>query len=121
MRLKTVGNFENLDPAIQNRIYALRSDKAKELVKSKIESVCEGYVFYGFHDPVAVVLEDGTVTCLYRADITYPNGETTDSVDYYIIFNRDSVDDSYIGGYEEQGLTKEVNGITVHRSFHDAE
>lgn len=72
----TVWNFENLDPAIQNRIYALRSDKAKELVKSKIESVCEGYVFYGFHDPVAVVLEDGTVTCLYRADVIYPNGET---------------------------------------------
>ncbi|MBO7245656.1 MAG: hypothetical protein J6V56_02710 [Clostridia bacterium] len=72
----TVGNFENLDPAIQNRIYALRSDKAKELVKSKIESVCEGYAFYGFHDPVAVVLEDGTVNCLYRTDVTYPNGET---------------------------------------------
>ena len=48
---------------------------------------------------------------------TYPNGETTDSVDYYIIFNRDSVDDSYIGGYEEQGLTKEINGITVHYSL----
>ena len=47
----------------------------------------------------------------------YPNGETTDSVDYYIIFNRDSVDDSYIGGYEEQGLTKEINGITVHYSL----
>lgn len=48
---------------------------------------------------------------------TYPNGETTDSVDYYIIFNRDSVDDSYIGGYEEQGLTKEINGITVYYSL----
>ena len=48
---------------------------------------------------------------------TYPNGETTDSVDYYIIFNRNSVDDSYIGGYEEQGLTKEINGITVHYSL----
>ena len=48
---------------------------------------------------------------------TYPNGETTDSVDYYIIFNRDSVDDSYIGGYDEQGLTKEINGITVHYSL----
>lgn len=48
---------------------------------------------------------------------TYPNGETTDSVDYYIIFNRDSVDDRYIGGYEEQGLTKEINGITVHYSL----
>ena len=48
---------------------------------------------------------------------TYSNGETTDSVDYYIIFNRDSVDDSYIGGYEEQGLTKEINGITVHYSL----
>ena len=48
---------------------------------------------------------------------TYPNGETTDNVDYYIIFNRDSIDDSYIGGYEEQGLTKEINGITVHYSL----
>ena len=48
---------------------------------------------------------------------TYSNGETTDSVDYYIIFNRDSVDDSYIGGYEEQGLNKEINGITVHYSL----
>ena len=49
--------------------------------------------------------------------VTYPNGETTDSVDYYIIFNRDSVDDSYIGGYEEQGLTKQIKGITVHYSL----
>ena len=48
---------------------------------------------------------------------TYPNGEATDRVDYYIIFNRDSVDDSYVGGYEEQGLTKEINGITVHYSL----
>lgn len=52
---------------------------------------------------------------LIRAE--YPNGETTDSVDYYVIFNRDSVDDSYIGGYEEQGLTKKINGVTVHYSL----
>ncbi len=49
--------------------------------------------------------------------MSYPNGEITDRVDYYIIFNKDSVDDSYIGGYEEQGLTKEINGITIHYSF----
>ena len=48
---------------------------------------------------------------------TYPNGETTDSVDYYIIFDRDSVDDSYIGGYEEQGLTKGINGVIVYYSL----
>lgn len=71
-----VGAFANLDPAIQKRLYALRSERAEELVKRKIDSVCEGYSFYGFHPPMSVVLEDGTVTLLYRVDVTYPNGET---------------------------------------------
>ena len=31
---------------------------------------------------------------------SYPNGDLIDYVDYYIIFDKDSVDDSYIGGYE---------------------
>ena len=44
----------------------------------------------------------------------YPNGDTTDTVHYYVIFNKDSVEDSYIGGYEEQGLTKEFGGVTGH-------
>lgn len=48
---------------------------------------------------------------------TYPNGDTTDTVHYYVIFNKDSVEDSYIGGYEEQGLSKEFGGVTVHYSM----
>lgn len=52
-----------------------------------------------------------------KISTSYPNGETTDRVDYYIIFNKNSVDDSYIAGYEEQGLTKEIGGITVHYSL----
>ena len=47
----------------------------------------------------------------------YPNGDTADKVDYYVIFGRDSVEDCLIGGYEEQGLTREIQGITVHCSF----
>ena len=39
-----------------------------------------------------------------------------DAVDYYILFDKDNVDDSYIGGYDEQGLTKIINGVTVHYS-----
>lgn len=49
-----------------------------------------------------------------RISTTYANGDNTDSVRYYIIFNVDDVDKSYIAGYEEQGLTKTVNGVTVH-------
>ncbi len=37
-------------------------------------------------------------------------------VDYYILFGRDDVDDSRIGGYEEQKLRREINGVTVHYS-----
>ena len=48
---------------------------------------------------------------------SYSNGELIDRVNYYIIFNKNSIDDGYIGGYEEQGLTKEINGITVHYSL----
>lgn len=44
----------------------------------------------------------------------YDNGKTIDMVDFYILFNQNSIDDSRIGGYVEQGLTKEINGITVH-------
>lgn len=45
---------------------------------------------------------------------SYDYGEFIDMVDYYVLFNKESVDDSYIGGYVEQGLTKEINGVTVH-------
>lgn len=37
-------------------------------------------------------------------------------IEYYIIFGRDDVSKSYIGGYEEQNLRREINGITVHYS-----
>ena len=48
---------------------------------------------------------------------SYSNGELIDRVNYYIIFNKNSIEDGYIAGYEEQGLTKEMNGITVHYSL----
>ncbi len=37
-------------------------------------------------------------------------------VSYYILFGRDNVKKSYIGGYEEQKLRREIGGITVHYS-----
>ena len=37
-------------------------------------------------------------------------------IEYYIIFGRDDVSKSYVGGYEEQNLRREINGITVHYS-----
>ncbi len=37
-------------------------------------------------------------------------------VSYYILFGRDNVKKSYIGGYEEQKLRREIEGITVHYS-----
>ncbi len=37
-------------------------------------------------------------------------------VSYYILFGKDNVKKSYIGGYEEQKLRREINGITVHYS-----
>lgn len=37
-------------------------------------------------------------------------------IEYYIIFGRDDVNQSYVGGYEEQNLRRELNGITVHYS-----
>ena len=46
----------------------------------------------------------------------YSTGTGNDLVNYYVLFGKDSVDDSYIGGYDEQGLTKIINGVTVHYS-----
>ncbi len=37
-------------------------------------------------------------------------------VSYYILFGRDNVKKSYIGGYEEQKLRREIEDITVHYS-----
>lgn len=45
---------------------------------------------------------------------SYDRGGFTDMVDYYVLFNKESVDESYVDGYVEQGLTKEINGVTVH-------
>ena len=54
-----------------------------------------------FHDPnqLKITVNEGSVR-----------------VDYYILFGRDNVKKSYIGGYEEQKLRVEINGITVHYS-----
>ncbi len=49
-----------------------------------------------------------------QVNITHVNGSVR--VNYYILFGKDDVDDSYIGGYEEQRLRREINGITVHYS-----
>ena len=62
--------------------------------------------------------DDGTG----NADLSHPNqalirasdGDVT--VFYYVIFNRDSVDKSYVGGYREQDLRREIGGVTVHYS-----
>ena len=45
---------------------------------------------------------------------SYDHGSFVDMVDYYVLFNKESVDESYVDGYVEQGLTKEINGVTVH-------
>lgn len=47
---------------------------------------------------------------------TYDFGNGVVNADLYVLFNKEDVNESYIGGYEEQGLTKEVNGITVYYS-----
>ena len=47
---------------------------------------------------------------------TYNNDNQVVNVNFYILFNKEDVNDSYIGGYEEQGLLKEVNGVKVHYS-----
>ena len=62
--------------------------------------------------------DDGTG----EADTASPNQALIRAIDgevrvhYYVIFNRDSVKDSYVGGYEEQKLRLEINGVTVHYS-----
>ena len=44
------------------------------------------------------------------------NGNGYDKINYYLIFGKTDVGDSYIGGYEEQNRTKFINGVTVHYS-----
>ena len=47
---------------------------------------------------------------------TYDFGNGAVNANFYILFNKDDVSESYIGGYEEQGLSKEINGVKVHYS-----
>jgi len=46
----------------------------------------------------------------------YKNNNEAVNVNFYILFDKVDVKDSCIGGYEEQGLSKEVNGVKVHYS-----
>ena len=77
-------------------------------------SISVSFASYDAPDGAQADLEE-PLQMLIRA--TYQNGDTTDTVHYYVIFNKDSVEDSYIGGYEEQGLTREIGGVTVHYSM----
>ena len=83
-----------------------------ELDKSNTKSITISYASINSDSGVQANLEK-PLQLKIRA--TYPNGETTDSVDYYIIFNRDSVDDSYIGGYKNKVLPKKstVSPFTI--------
>ena len=47
---------------------------------------------------------------------TYDFGNGVVNADLYILFDKEDVSESYIGGYEEQGLSKEINGVKVHYS-----
>lgn len=67
--------------------------------------------------------EDGThdsapsmLNARFTANEADHNANTEDAVsriDLYILFDKQSVEDSYIAGYEEQGLTKQYGEITV--------
>ena len=46
---------------------------------------------------------------------TYDNENGVVNANFYILFNKDDVSESYIGGYEEQGLSKEINGVKVNK------
>ena len=75
---------------------------------------------------IETLYNDENVTGIANISVTYygdqPNqakirakdGEIT--VHYYVLFGRDKVKDSYIGGYEEQKLRLEIGDITVHYS-----
>ncbi len=43
---------------------------------------------------------------------------TTDRVACYLLFECDNVDDSYVGGYDEQNIRFSIGGITVHYCQH---
>ena len=77
---------------------------------ANIKKVTVSYRSDGAENPIL----DQPLQLLVRQ--TCGNGETSVNVNFYVVFNTDNVDDSYIGGYEEQGLSKEINGVTVHWS-----
>lgn len=85
-----------------------------DLDKTSKCSIAVSFASYDAPDGSQADLENPLQLLIRTA---YPNGDTTDTVHYYVIFNKDSVEDSYIGGYEEQGLTKEFGGVTVHYSM----
>lgn len=66
--------------------------------------------------------EDGEGNPVYSEPLqlllrqTYNNGNSIVTANLYVLFNKKDVNDSYIGGYEEQGLSKEINGVKVYYS-----
>jgi len=102
-------SFEELSAALPYNIFykALESENANTTrISMSYESDKEGNAITS--EPLQLLIRQ-----------TYEYETHTDTVDFYIIFGRTNVDESYIGGYEEQGLTKEINGTTVHYSMID--
>ncbi len=63
--------------------------------------------------------ESASITLVFNAidgDKPHHLNISSSKCDYYIFFGNDSVDDSRIAGYVEQGLRFELNGVTVHYS-----
>ena len=75
-----------------------------------IETLYNDINIQGIGNILVTFYEDEPSQALIRAK----DGDVT--VHYYVIFNRDNVKKSYVGGYEEQNLRREINGITVHYS-----
>lgn len=48
-----------------------------------------------------------------EADNSLDTDDPQTKVELYILFDRDDLNDSYVGGYEEQGLSKQYGDITV--------
>lgn len=60
--------------------------------------------------------EDGILDLHEPSQLCITTNDGKVNVEYFIIFGRDDVNDSYVGGYEEQNLRLELGGITVHYS-----
>ena len=60
--------------------------------------------------------EDGNIDLHSPSQLCITTNDGTVNVEYFIIFGRDDVNDSYVGGYEEQDLRLELGGVTVHYS-----